>query len=288
MRILILGGQNKLGFQLVKSFSEDYDVFSWDKDEIDFLDFDLVKNRIDSLRPSLIVNALSYDNIDKCEKENGLAVAIKYNTELVAKLAQISLNNNAILMHYSNDQVFSGTKEKQFFLEEEIANPLNKYGETKLKGENEILRLSKKGLQYYLIRYSRLFGPPGPSDENETDFFTDLLFKYQQGKRDFMVIKEELANFTYSVDLAYSSKRIWELKMDFGIYHLVNENSVTWYEAAAEMFRICRFPVYIRGLRSEDLLKDARRAKYSVLKNEKVKKLRPYSLALEEYLSKQI
>ncbi|MDA3802674.1 MAG: NAD(P)-dependent oxidoreductase [Patescibacteria group bacterium] len=288
MRILILGGQNKLGFQLVKSFSEDYDVFSWDKEEISFLDFETLETKINALKPDLIVNTTSYNEVEKCERENGLARAVKYNIELVAKLADISKENDSILIHFSNNQVFNGTKDKQYFTEEETPNPLNKYGETKAKGEIELIRRGRLGLNFYLVRYSRLFGPPGPENEDERDFFSNLLFEYREGKRDFKVIKEELANFTYTPDLAHACKRMWELKVPFGVYHLVNEKPATWYDAAAELFGISRLPVYLKGLRSEDLLKDARVSKYSILKNEKLKKMRPYNLALAEFLNIKI
>jgi len=285
MRILVLGRQNKLGFHMVQSFSEDYDVFSWDRDDFDFLDFDILQNRIITLKPDLIINTISFDDIDRCENEKGLAWALKYNIDFVLHLAKISLEINSILMHFSCEQVFSGLKEKPFFLEDETANPINKYGETKMKGENELIRLGNRGLKYYLIRTSRLFGLNQDDFEEDLDFFKSLLISYYQGQKEFRIINEELANFTYVPDLAEASKRLWELKVPFGVYHLVNENPATWYEAAVELFSICKMPVYIRKIRSEDLLKEARRPKYSVLKNEKLKKLRPYNLALAEYLN---
>ncbi len=270
---------------MVKSFSEDYDVFSWDRDDFDIFDYRLLDNKINTLKPDLIINTISFDNIDRCENEKGLAWALKYNIEYVSNLARISLDINAVLMHFSCEQVFSGLKDKPFFLEDETTNPLNKYGESKMKGENEIIRLGKRGLKYYLIRTSRLFGLNQDDFEEDQDFFKDLLVSYQKGKAEFRIINEELANFTYVLDLAEASKRLWELKVPFGIYHLVNENPATWYDAAVELFSLCKLPVYIRKIRSEDLLKEARRPKYAVLKNEKVKKLRPYNLALAEYLN---
>jgi len=270
---------------MVKSFSEDYDVFSWDRDDFDIFDYRLLDNKINTLKPDLIINTISFDNIDRCENEKGLAWALKYNIEYVSNLARISLDINAVLMHFSCEQVFSGLKDKPFFLEDETTNPLNKYGESKMKGENEIIRLGKRGLKYYLIRTSRLFGLNQDDFEEDQDFFKDLLVSYQKGKAEFRIINEELANFTYVLDLAEASKRLWELKVPFGIYHLVNENPATWYDAAVELFSLCKLPVYIRKIRSEDLLKEARRPKYAVLKNEKVKKLRPYNLALVEYLN---
>jgi len=106
-----------------------------------------------------------------------------------------------------------------------------------------------------------------------------------QNKKELTVVNEELSCFTYTPDLAEATKRLWELEVPFGLYHLVNEGPVTWYGAILELLRLTRLKVNVRPLRSEDLLRAARRPKFSVLQNTKVKKLRRYELALKEYLN---
>lgn len=283
MVILILGGQGNLGTQLVKSLSPDYQTVSWDKDDLDVLDFPLLKEKVRELKPSLIINTVAYNAVDKCEDPAEFSIALKLNCSLVGVLADLALEIKAVLIHYSTDYVFSGTETKKEFSEEDTPNPVNKYGETKFQGEREILRRASYGLNYYLIRTSKLFGPLGTSPRSKPSFF-DIMLNLAENKNELTVVNEELSCFTYTVDLAAASRRLWELETPFGIYHLINEEPVTWYKAAQELFQFKNISVALKAVRSENLARPARRPKFSVLKNTKVRKLRNWKIALKDYL----
>lgn len=284
MPILILGGRGNLGSQLEKSFSDDYKTIAWDREDFDVLDFEILREKILELKPRLIINTVAFNAVDLCESKEGFAKALKLNSEFPGVLADIALSIGAVLIHYSSDYVFNGTEDKQFFLEHETPNPINKYGESKFAGELELKKRALKGLNYYLIRTSKLFGPAGLSEAAKSSFFAVILnLVHKDGG--LTVVKEELSCFTYTPDLAQATKRLWELKVPFGEFHLVNEGPCTWYEAAIEFFALQKLAVKIRAIRSEDLLRAARRPKFSVLKNTKVKKLRSFSQALAEYVN---
>ncbi|MFA5024457.1 MAG: dTDP-4-dehydrorhamnose reductase [Patescibacteria group bacterium] len=284
MRILILGGQGNLGTQLTKVFEEDYEVISWDKDELNVLDFAMLTEKINELAPSLIINAVAYNAVDKCEDKAEYEIALKLNQELPGVLADLARKLKAVLIHYSTDYVFNGTEDKKEFLESDTPNPINKYGESKFLGEREVLKRAARGLDYYLIRTSKLFGPRGTSPQAKPSFF-DIMLDLAQTKKELTVVNEELSCFTYTPDLAAATKRLWEIEAPFGIYHLINEGPCTWHEAASELFRLKKIAVALRPVRSENLLRAARRPKYSVLKNLKIKKLRNWQEALREYLA---
>lgn len=284
MRILILGGQGNLGSQLVKVFSLDFETISWDKDDIDVLDFPLLEANIKKLNPALIINTVAYNAVDKCEDASEYALLRRLNTDLPAFLGEISLNIGATLVHYSSDYVFSGTEYKREFSEDETPNPVNKYGESKASGEREILKLLNHGLQAYIIRTSKLFGPKGNSELSKPSFF-DIILEKALDSSEVSVVAEELSCFTYTYDLAIATKRLWELEMSYGIYHLVNEKPATWLDGAKILFELKKINVAIKPLRSENLLRAARRPKFSVLKNTKIKKMRPFHEALKEYLN---
>lgn len=289
MPILILGGRGNLGSQLTRVFAEDYDTISWDHEDLDVLDFKLLEDRITTIRPELIINTVAYNAVDNCETKDGVIDARKLNIDLPSKLADICLKFGITLIHYSSDYVFSGTKEKQFFVEDEIPNPINKYGETKFFGEMEIKKRLEYGLSYYIIRTSKLFGPPGKSAAAKKSFFDIMLNAAKSdSEKELTIVNEEQSCFTYTPDLARATKRLWELKVPFGTFHLINEDACTWYEAAVELFRLAGLKPKLRSVRSEDLFRSARRPKYSILKNTKVKKLRSYKQALAEYLGVKI
>lgn len=284
MPILILGGRGNLGCQLTKVFSEDYHVLSWDREELDVLNFKNLRERILAVSPRLIINTVAYNAVDLCEEEEGWQKALKMNMELPAVLADISTEINATFIQYSSDYVYNGTEDKQFFKENETPNPINKYGESKFWGEMELAKRRKDGLSYYLIRTSKLFGPPSLSEDSKPGFFEIMLSLAQEGKS-LSVVNEELSCFTYTPDLALATKRMWELKVPYGEYHLVNEGPCNWYQALAEFFDLYNINADIRAVRSEDLSRAARRPKYSVLKNTKIKKLRNFSQAIADYVN---
>ncbi len=283
MSILILGAKGNLGSQLYKFFSEDYKTVAWDRDDFDVLDFKILKEKILELNPKLIINTVAFNAVDLCEEKEGFAQALKLNSELPAVLADIALTLNSVLIHYSSDYVFNGTEDKQFFLEDETPNPINKYGETKFFGELELKKRVTRGLNYYLIRTSKLFGPPGTSASSKLSFFDIMLNLAKKGGQ-IALVNEELSCFTYTPDLAQATKRLWELKVPFGEYHLVNEGPCTWLSAFKEFASLKNIALNIKAIRSEDLLRKARRPKFSVLKNTKIKKLRTFSQAIADYV----
>lgn len=284
MKILILGGQGNLGTQLNRIFAVDFETVSWDRDDLDVLDFPLLIENITELKPALIINAIAYNAVDKCEDKTGYELALKLNAELPAILAEQARQLGAVLIHYSSDYVFNGTVDKKEFNEDDTPNPINKYGESKFAGEREILKQAARGLDYYLIRTSKLFGPKGSSPEAKSSFF-EIMFNLSKEKKELTVVSEELSCFTYTVDLAEATKRLWEIEAPYGIYHLINEGACTWFEGAEVLFRLKKLVLNLRPVRSENLLRAARRPKFSVLKNTKIKKLRNWQEALREYLS---
>ncbi|MFA5131026.1 MAG: dTDP-4-dehydrorhamnose reductase [Patescibacteria group bacterium] len=283
MTILILGGQGNLGTQLSRVFAEDQTVVSWDRDDLDVLDYALLSEKITALHPDLIINTVAYNAVDKCEDKKEFELALELNAELPRVLSELARSLGAVFIHFSTDYVFNGTENKMEFTESNTPNPINKYGETKFAGEREVLKQFERGLDAYLIRTSKLFGPKGSSTSAKPSFF-DIMLELAQTKKEITVVNEELSCFTYTPDLAAAVKRLWEVEAPFGIYHLVNDGPCTWYEGAQTLFNLKKIEVSLRAVRSENLLRAARRPKFSVLKNTKIKKMRSWQEALREYL----
>ncbi|MFA6513960.1 MAG: NAD(P)-dependent oxidoreductase [Patescibacteria group bacterium] len=283
MKIIILGGQGNLGSQLVKVLEQDYEVFSFDRSDFNALDKEALFSTVGDIRPDILFNCVAYNAVDKCEDKSSYLEALALNRDLPASLAELALRLDFVLIHYSTDYVFSGLETKKEFSESDTPNPINKYGETKFMGEREILHQAERGLKYYLIRTSKLFGPQGESSQAKPSFF-DIMLSLAQNKKELTVVNEELSCFTYTPDLAAASARLLSARVPYGVYHLVNEGAVTWYEGALELFRQVKLEVVIRPIRGENLDRAARRPKFSVLQNNKVKKLRSYQEALRDYL----
>ncbi|MDO9399792.1 MAG: dTDP-4-dehydrorhamnose reductase [bacterium] len=283
MKILILGAKGNLGVQLMKVFANGNEVIGWDRSEIDITDRELILKKVDDLKPDVIINAAAYNAVDKCEdNDEEYELAKKLNIDGPKFLAEAALNVKAILIHYSSDYVFSGNKEDGY-CEDDAPDPINRYGKTKFFGEKKIIELSGKGLKWYLIRTSKLFGPKGESEVSKDSFF-DVMLKLSKEKDEINVVDGEKSCFTYTPDLALATRRLVESDRGYGIYHIINSNTCTWYEAVKELFKIKNIQIKVKSIKSEQLDRPAKRPKNSTLLNIKFDQLRSWQEALKEFL----
>ncbi|MBU0898066.1 dTDP-4-dehydrorhamnose reductase [Patescibacteria group bacterium] len=285
MKILIFGAKGNLGIQLMNIFAEGNSVIGWDKNDVDITDNELVLKKVNDLKPNVIINAAAYNAVDKCEdNDEEYELAKKINIDGPKFLAEAALSVGAILIHYSSDYVFSGNKEGGYN-EDDLPDPINRYGKTKFFGEKKIIELSGKGLKWYLIRTSKLFGPKGESEVSKDSFF-DIMLKLSKEKDELNVVDGEKSCFTYTPDLAQATKDLLESKKGYGIYHIINSNACTWCEAVKELFKIKNIQIKINPIKSEQLDRSAKRPENSTLLNTKLESLRSWQEALREYFKK--
>ena len=324
MELLIIGAKGMLGQELVKVFKNDenYEIFAWDKEEIDITKEQEARKKISEIKPEIIINAAAYNLVDQCETdEKSFELAKKVNGKAPGYLAKIAKDLKAILVHYSTDYVFDGQPEieepsgcthscescglhekftpKIGFNEEAKPNPISKYGQSKLLGEKEIQKNTDK---FYLIRTSKLFGLPTESETGKKSFFEVMLDlaknkknihpvkslserSYLSGKfNGVKAINEETSCFTYAPDLAKKTKEIIESKKPFGIYHIVNGDHCTWYEGVLELYNQSGIKTKVEPVEGNFFKRAAKRPPFSVLLNTKLNPLRSYKEALKDYL----
>lgn len=282
-KILILGARGNLGGQLMRVLGNDYRLVCWDRDNLDITDRNEVAKSINEMRPNIIINTAAYNAVDKCEEsEEEYQKAKLLNGDAVGFIADAALSVNAVFVHYSTDYVFAGDK-KIGYKENDEPRPINKYGETKLLGERELELRTRNGLKYYLIRTSKLFGPKGESELAKPGFFDIMMQKSEvSGKLD--IINEEISAFTYTLDLARTTKEILEKKYKYGIYHVTNDGVYTWFEAARELFKLLKKDIKLNPISGKDYPRPAKRPQFSILLNTKLNPQRKFKEALEEYI----
>jgi dTDP-4-dehydrorhamnose reductase len=282
--ILILGAKGNLGSQLEKEMSG-HEVTAWDQEEIDISDKELVFKKMRELRPGLVINAAAYNKVDKCEEDDvEYELARRINCQAPLYLAQACLEIGATFIHYSSDYVFDGQSFEGYIETDEPA-PINRYGKTKAEGERGVVGLSGQGLKWYLVRTSKLFGPPAPNTDAKPGFF-DLMLTLAKERDSLDVVESEVSCFTYTPDLAKATRLLWEYRKPFGIYHLANTGAVSWYEAARYLFDMAGLKVKLNPVSPEAFPRPAKRPCYSELKNTKTEPLRIWQEALREYLVK--
>jgi dTDP-4-dehydrorhamnose reductase len=285
-KTLILGASGNLGSQISIAFEDNYQIIPLNRQNIDLLEISKLAALLEQIKPSIIINTAAYNQVDNCEKSSQeYAKALFLNQRLPAFLADWCLERGSLLVHYSSDYVFQSDSLKDpGFSETAEVNPINKYGLSKALGEKSILTLANKGLAFYIIRTSKLFGPKGLSVNAKPSFF-DIMLNLSQTKKIIEVVNSERSCFTYTPDLAQASLELINDQAKYGIYHLVNEEPCTWYQAIKFLFNHLK----IEDIKIEavnNLKRAATRPTSSILLNTKRKKLRSYKKALMEYYKK--
>jgi len=148
-RILLLGSNGQLGTELRSLLGNDCELHAFTRDQADFSQPELLRGIVADLRPTVILNAAAYTAVDKAESEPELAALI--NTKSPVVLAEEAERYGGLLIHYSTDYVFDGSKSSPW-VEDDPTGPLSVYGSTKLAvfaphGKNfllTILRLARE------------------------------------------------------------------------------------------------------------------------------------------------
>ena len=134
-RILQIGTNGQLGWELLRTCAPLGEVIALDYPDVDLSDYAGLRGLVNEIKPDIIINAAAYTNVDKAESEPEKARAI--NAIGVGVLAEEAKKIDAVLVHYSTDYIFDGTKGSPY-VEDDQPNPLSVYGWTKLEGEQAI------------------------------------------------------------------------------------------------------------------------------------------------------
>lgn len=293
-RIFVTGASGLLGTALCRACLSEYEVRGTDlldpKESlnIQFHKLDITeKNKTRSLmtqaRPDIVIHAAAYTDVDACEKEEEKAFAI--NADGTQNVAAGAKEAGAIFYYISTDFVFDGTK-KSPYTEQDIPNPVNIYGASKLKGERLAAGIADNCV---IIRSSWMFGKYGRN-------FVESMLKKAETEKQICVVKDQVGSPTYAPDLAQAIialiKKI-KNKTDYGIYHVTNAGITSWYDYAKSILLSSGIAgVDIKPITSDELARPAKRPKMSALNNSKYEKLtghrmRNYNEALKEYLSEK-
>ncbi len=155
MKIIILGSNGQLGYELSKTLEKNFNIITFSKKELDITDFNSMKNIIDLVKPDIVINAAAYTSVDNAEKNPILTY--KVNSEAPQNIAYLLEKSGGVLIHFSTDYVFNG-KKKFPYLETDEPNPINVYGKSKLSGENKIKAHMHN---YFILRTSWVIGTKG-------------------------------------------------------------------------------------------------------------------------------
>ncbi len=273
-----------LGQELVCEFSaHNFEVVEMDKEHLDITDFVATEEKIKNIMPDILLNAVAYNLVDKIEEDAQIfELAKNINGEAVGNLARICKVNNITFVHYSSDYVFKGDN-RDGYKEDDKLDPVNKYGETKAVGENQLLNIGGK---FYIIRLSKLFGKPAASVGAKKSFVDQMIWLATEGGKTHLdLVDEEVGCITYAPDVAKLTYSIIADQKPFGIYHGANSGVCSWYEWAKEVFKLKNINIDTAPVSGDKFPRPAKRPMYSELLNTKLPKQRSWEEALKEYLN---
>lgn len=223
--ILVTGVNGQVGFELLRTLQGLGRVVACDRAMLDLSDLDRIRTVVRELQPAIIVNPAAYTSVDKAETD--VEAATRLNVDAPRVLAEEAARCSAVLIHYSTDYVFDGTKASAY-VETDATNPQNVYGRTKLEGEHAI---ATSGCAYLTLRTSWVYGKRGGN-------FLLTMLKLGATRPELRVVADQIGAPTWSKTIAAATAHIisqglaahsqawWQARS--GEYHLSAAGETSW------------------------------------------------------------
>lgn len=288
MKILITGSNGQLGNELKKIIEtgqaeiagislevKNSEVIALDINDLDITNFLVVKEKLEDIKPDVVINCAAATNVDGCESNKDLA--FKVNSLGAKNLAIVCEKIGAKIVQVSTDYVFSGKGDTPL-TEFDLVSPYSVYGKTKLLGENYVKDFSSK---YFIVRTAWLYGYVGHN-------FVYTMQRLGREKDSLKVVNDQRGNPTHANDLAYHILKLIETE-EYGIYHCTGKGECTWYDFAKKIMELSNIECSVNPCSSEEYKTPAKRPEYSSLDNMMLRctvgdEMRDWEVALESFI----
>ena len=284
MKLLVIGANGQVGWELTRSLMPLGSVFAVDRHGCDLTCPEDIQRIVRAVQPNVIINAAAYTAVDKAEQEEVLAHTI--NGTAAGVIAEEAKKANALLIHYSTDYVFDGSKHMPYS-EEDIPNPINSYGRSKLAGETAII---ESQCDHLILRTSWVYALRAQN-------FVKTILRLAQEREELRIIDDQIGAPTWARSIADATAHIirqaqYERKIgnfEAGIFNLASSGSTSWYGFARMIVETAKsLPLgdaiklrEIHPIPTESYPLPAPRPKNSRLDNEKL--LQRFNLKMPEW-----
>ncbi len=281
MRVAIIGAKGQLGSDLVARLGAQ--AIPLAHAAIDIRDPSSVWTVLDGERPDTVVNCAAYNFVDKAESEREEAMLT--NRRGPGYLADYCRERDLKLLHVSTDYVFDGRTGRKPWTEEDEPLPLSTYAASKYAGEQLVLTHCPR---HFVIRTCGLYGRNASHGKGN---FVETMLRLGRDRSELKVVSDQYCTPTSTAHLA--SAIIDLTKTDaYGLYHATNSGQCSWFEFAAEIFRIANLNTKLIPITTEEYGARARRPLYSVLNCSKLTNVLGWSMppwrdALSQYLTER-
>lgn len=257
MKYLITGGTGQLGYDIIKELinRNEKDYLAPSSKKMDITNQKQVEKIILNYKPDIIFHCAAYTAVDKAEEDRENCYNVNVNG--TKNIVEVAKRINAKVVYISTDYVFDGTKKTEYETED-ITNPINYYGYTKLLGEKEVQQLN----DYLIVRISWVFGENGKN-------FVKTMLNLAETKTELSIVSDQIGSPTYTKDL---SKLLLDMieNNKKGLFFATNEDFCSWYEFAEYIFKINNINIKLNKVLTKDYKTLAKRPLNSKLSKNKL------------------
>jgi dTDP-4-dehydrorhamnose reductase len=258
VKILLTGRNGQVGWELERALPALGEVIATDRSSLDVSDPDSIRRVVREAKPGIIVNAAAYTAVDKAESEPELAMRI--NGAAPGILAEEAKRLGALLVHYSTDYVFDGSKPTAY-REDDAPNPLNAYGKTKLEGERMI---QAAGCRHLTVRTSWVYGARGRN-------FVRTVLRLAREQAGLRIVADQFGAPTSAEAIAGATLQMLRRPDELGTFHMSAGGKTSWQGFAQAIVDCTSLGTPVVAIRSEEFPTPARRPPNSVLDCSKLK-----------------
>lgn len=259
-KIIVTGANGQVGRELLQ-LSTSYPGFDFvftTRHELSLDNPDVIAHFIEENQPHCFINCAAYTAVDKAESEKELAY--KINAEAPGIIATACKKKNVRLIHISTDYVFNGLG-KTPYKEDDITDPVNLYGATKLEGETKVMQFNPESI---IIRTAWVYSVFGNN-------FVKTMLRLMGERDQINVVSDQFGTPTYAADLAEAILQIISSEQwNAGIYHFSNEGNISWYDFAVAIKEVSGSSCKVNPITTSEYPTPAKRPYYSVLDKTKI------------------
>jgi len=266
MSVIISGAGGQLGKAFIDllHFEDGFNLFSFDRSQLDIADQDKIHRTLATLpQVKYWINCAAYTKVDDAEKNEKEATL--YNALAPGYLARACWEAGVHLIHFSSDYVYDNQSRRPL-KEDDPTDPKSVYAKTKLEGEQVIIY---SGVSHSIIRTSWVYGPGGHN-------FVNTMLRLGKTKEELKIVNDQVGAPTFTYDIVDAVKDLMNLyekeqkdKVQ-GIFNFANSGEVTWADFARSIFKHSHIQCEVHNITTGEFGAPARRPEYSVLNCDKI------------------
>jgi len=312
MRIAVIGTSGQLGFDLARVLPErKHEVLAFaGRADLDICDPAAIGNMLDRQMPQALINTAAYHNVDLCEKE--FDAAYRTNVIAVREMAKLCEAKGVLFFQIGTDYVAEGWPENKPVPESAAVFPNSIYSLTRFGGD--CMTLTHAPTMGYVVRSCGLFGVAGCKLKGGLNFVDTMIKMAREGKK-LRVVDDQIVAPTPTDDLAMQlavmveaahagaqdraasalgaaglGRPLTSVRLAPGLYHAVSHGETSWYGFARAALELAKVPHEIEPVASSAYAAPAKRPRYSVLDNAKLRglhldRMKPWREGLERYVN---